>query len=461
MTTPDDERDLGLTASNHEEANALDTPAMPDDSAELSDLDESSQDDLATDEAPASSDRSEVGDTAEGESSPSDDAPVADDDASALADDSTDAIEVDDLDLDETSRGDLASEPVESIDDSDVEDAARADASADGESSPPDAGSVVEESASLSPESDSAPGDRSSASADESADSIEVDDLDLDETSPDGLADGESAESGDGSSAPVGVSGGGGAATVGEVAESIEVTGSLLGADELVAAGAGGFVDGTDATDIEEPVHLLPLRPSIEAILLVTDEPIPTVTLAQVLGRPQPEVAEELASLSKSYTDEGRGFDLREIAGGWRLYTREEYAEVVERFVLDGQQARLTQAALETLAVVAYKQPVSRTRVSAIRGVNCDGVMRTLLSRGLVQEAGTDDESGAHLYRTTSYFLERLGLDSLGDLPDLAPYLPEIEEMEAEHAHRLDAEPEPEPEPQHDHAQEPVGAEQP
>ncbi len=216
------------------------------------------------------------------------------------------------------------------------------------------------------------------------------------------------------------------------------------------------FVDGTDATDIEEPVDQLPLRPSIEAILLVTDEPIPTVTLAQVLGRPQHEVAEELANLSRSYTDEGRGFDLREIAGGWRLYTREEYAEVVERFVLDGQQARLTQAALETLAVVAYKQPVSRTRVSAIRGVNCDGVMRTLLSRGLVQEAGTDDESGAHLYRTTSYFLERLGMDSLSDLPDLAPYLPEIEEMEAEHAHRIEAEPAPEPEQE----PEPVGAEQ-
>ncbi len=118
------------------------------------------------------------------------------------------------------------------------------------------------------------------------------------------------------------------------------------------------------------------------------------------------------------------------MAGGWRYYTREEHAPVVERFVLDGQQARLTQAALETLAVVAYKQPVSRSRVSAIRGVNVDGVMRTLLTRGLVEEAGTDHETGAHLYRTTSYFLERIGVTSLDDLPELAPFLPGIEDFE-------------------------------
>ena len=157
------------------------------------------------------------------------------------------------------------------------------------------------------------------------------------------------------------------------------------------------------------------------------------MTLAQVLGRPRPEIEEALRTLSESYTKEGRGFDLREVAGGWRLYTREEYAEVVERFVLDGQQARLTQAALETLAVVAYRQPVSRARVSAIRGVNCDGVVRTLVTRGLVEEAGSDGESGAILYRTTSYFLERLGLGSLEELPSLAPYLPEVDEMESEH----------------------------
>jgi segregation and condensation protein B len=172
----------------------------------------------------------------------------------------------------------------------------------------------------------------------------------------------------------------------------------------------------------------------IEAILLIVDEPLPTVTLAQVLGRPRPEIEDALRALSDSYTKEGRGFDLREVAGGWRLYTREEYADVVERFVLDGQQARLTQAALETLAVIAYRQPVSRSRVSAIRGVNCDGVVRTLLTRGLVEEAGADGESGATLYRTTSYFLERLGLGSLNELPSLAPYLPDVEDMDPEQA---------------------------
>ena len=177
------------------------------------------------------------------------------------------------------------------------------------------------------------------------------------------------------------------------------------------------------------------LRASLEAILLVADEPVPVVVLAQVLERPRNEVAAELGDLAAAYTAEGRGFDLREIAGGWRFYTREDYAPLVERFVSDGQEVRLTQAALETLAVVAYRQPVSRSRVSAVRGVNCDGVMRTLVLRGLVEAAGTDTETGAILYRTTGYFLERLGLASLDELPDLAPFLPEnIEDIEDENA---------------------------
>jgi len=175
------------------------------------------------------------------------------------------------------------------------------------------------------------------------------------------------------------------------------------------------------------------LRASLEAILLVADEPVPVVVLAQVLERPRNEVEAELRDLVASYVAEGRGFDLREIAGGWRFYTREDCAPLVERFVSDGQEVRLTQAALETLAVVAYRQPVSRSRVSAVRGVNCDGVMRTLVLRGLTEEAGTDSETGAILYRTTGYFLERLGLASLEDLPDLAPFLPEnIEDIEDE-----------------------------
>jgi segregation and condensation protein B len=177
------------------------------------------------------------------------------------------------------------------------------------------------------------------------------------------------------------------------------------------------------------------LRASLEAILLVADEPVPVVMLAQVLERPRNEVAAELHDLAAAYTAEDRGFELREIAGGWRYYTREDCAPLVERFVSDGQEVRLTQAALETLAVVAYRQPVSRARVSAVRGVNCDGVMRTLVLRGLTQEAGTDSETGAILFRTTGYFLERLGLASLEDLPDLAPFLPEnIEDIEDENA---------------------------
>ena len=182
------------------------------------------------------------------------------------------------------------------------------------------------------------------------------------------------------------------------------------------------------------------LRACLEAILLVVDEPVAEVVLAQVLERPREEIALEIAGLAASYTAEGRGFELREVAGGWRFYTREECAPVVERFVRDGQEVRLTQAALETLAVVAYRQPVSRARVSAVRGVNCDGVMRTLTLRGLVEEAGTEHETGAILYRTTAYFLERLGLAGLDDLPELAPFLPDqVEDAEGAEDSGLDA----------------------
>jgi len=167
------------------------------------------------------------------------------------------------------------------------------------------------------------------------------------------------------------------------------------------------------------------LRASLEAVLLVADEPVPAEQLAAVTGQQPGVVAAALRELAGSYTAERRGFDLREVAGGWRLYTRAECAAVVERFVSDGQEVRLTQAALETLAVVAYRQPVSRARVSAVRGVNCDGVMRTLVLRGLVEEAGADSETGAILFQTTGYFLERLGLARLSDLPDLVPFLPD------------------------------------
>jgi len=187
-----------------------------------------------------------------------------------------------------------------------------------------------------------------------------------------------------------------------------------------------------ETLDIEETlaVPVASLRPSLEAILMVADEPLDQVALASAVGYPVDEVSAALAALAEEYTQQGRGFELRNVAGGWRFYTREEFAPVVEGFVLDGQQARLTQAALETLAVVAYKQPVSRARVSAIRGVNVDGVMRTLLTRGLVEEAGHDGEHGATLYRTTGYFLERIGVTSLDELPELAPYLPDMDDLE-------------------------------
>jgi segregation and condensation protein B len=177
-------------------------------------------------------------------------------------------------------------------------------------------------------------------------------------------------------------------------------------------------------------IPLAQLRPSLEAVLMVADEPLDAVSLATAAGYPVEEVVAALQLLAEEYDEQGRGFELRHVSGGWRYYTREEYAPVVESFVLEGQQARLTQAALETLAVVAYKQPVSRARVSAIRGVNVDGVMRTLLTRGLVEEAGQDRETGAHLYRTTGYFLERIGVTSIEELPELAPYLPSMADLE-------------------------------
>ena len=172
------------------------------------------------------------------------------------------------------------------------------------------------------------------------------------------------------------------------------------------------------------------LRAALEAILLVVDEPVAEMQLAQIMEQPTERVAAMLEDISARYTAAGHGFDLRRAAGGWRLYTRPEYAPYVERFVLDGQSVRLTQAALETLAVVAYKQPVTRSRISAIRGVNCDGVMRTLVTRGLIEECGTEGDTGAYLYRTTPLFLEKLGLNSVNELPPLAPFLPDdVEEV--------------------------------
>jgi segregation and condensation protein B len=171
---------------------------------------------------------------------------------------------------------------------------------------------------------------------------------------------------------------------------------------------------------------------ALEALLLLAVEPMSVTDLAQAVGVPEAEVAAALTGLAAFYDETGRGFELRELGGGWRYYTRDEYADLVAAYVLEGQQSRLSAAALETLAVIAYRQPISRGRVSAIRGVNVDGVIRTLLGRGLIEEAGHDAESGAVVFATTSYFLERMGLRTLDELPPLAPHLPGVEELEAE-----------------------------
>ena len=184
---------------------------------------------------------------------------------------------------------------------------------------------------------------------------------------------------------------------------------------------------------IEEPRVRTPeqLRGALESLLLIADEPVSETNLAAALRVPTDEVTAAIGELVAFYAETGRGFELRKVAGGWRYYTREEYADLIAGYVLDGQTAKLSQAALETLAVIAYLQPVSRSRVSAVRGVNVDGVVRTLLTRDLVTETGTE-ESGATLFRTTDYFLERMGLQSLEELPELAPYLPEATELEEE-----------------------------
>ena len=172
------------------------------------------------------------------------------------------------------------------------------------------------------------------------------------------------------------------------------------------------------------------LKRALEAILMVVDEPVNEIILAQITETPTEIVLAALKSLAESYEEEGKGFQLREVAGGWRFYSHPEQAPLVEKFVLDGQQTRLTQAALETLAVIAYRQPVSRARTSAIRGVNVEAVMKTLLTRGLVEERGMEHETGAILYGTTSYFLEKIGVRGIEDLPALAPFLPDLDGLD-------------------------------
>lgn len=175
-----------------------------------------------------------------------------------------------------------------------------------------------------------------------------------------------------------------------------------------------------------------PLSGAVEALLLMAEEPMSVTTLAEAIGVPVDMVAPVLVELSEFYDTTGRGFELRNVGGGWRYYTRPEFAPMISAWVVAGQHARLSTAALETLSVIAYLQPISRSRVSAIRGVNVDGVIRTLLTRQLITEQGTDESSGAVLFVTTDLFLEKLGLRSLDELPALAPHLPEAQALEAE-----------------------------
>ena len=186
------------------------------------------------------------------------------------------------------------------------------------------------------------------------------------------------------------------------------------------------------------------LRSRIESVLLVLDAPVAADRLASALGATPAEVSDQLRDISRELDERGSGMDLRENAEGWRLYTRTSNAEAVEAFLLDGTQKKLSRAAMETLAVVAYRQPVTRAQVAGVRGVNVDGVMRTLMLRGLItevdsggdgQEVGAagehgNGEHGAHRYVTTELFLELLGIDSLERLPELAPLLPDIDSIE-------------------------------
>jgi segregation and condensation protein B len=190
-----------------------------------------------------------------------------------------------------------------------------------------------------------------------------------------------------------------------------------------------------EEVDDVPPVAFAVLEPAeldaaIEAILFVVDAPLSVPAIASALQQPVAVVSEATDRIRAAYDDRASGIELREVAGGVRFYTRPAFAPYVERFLQDGQRSRLSQAALETLAVIAYKQPATRSRVSAIRGVNVDGVVRTLLNRGLIVEVGSDPETGGGLYRTTELFLEKMGMRSLDELPSLAPLLPDLDSLD-------------------------------
>lgn len=226
-----------------------------------------------------------------------------------------------------------------------------------------------------------------------------------------------------------------------DAAADVDTSGGASG-DELDDAPGIGSEDVTEdrsgaesrSERTERSVERVPdhdLVGALEAVLLVLDNPASAADLAAAVGHTPQRVTAELRALAERYTIAGSGIELREIGGGWRMWTRDRFAPIVERFILDGAQGRLSKAALESLAVVAYRQPVTRARVSAVRGVNVDGVFRTLTARGLIEEAGTDPDSSAILYRTTPLFLDRMGLSDLAELPSLGPLLPDVADLDA------------------------------
>ncbi|UOX90152.1 SMC-Scp complex subunit ScpB [Amycolatopsis sp. FBCC-B4732] len=191
---------------------------------------------------------------------------------------------------------------------------------------------------------------------------------------------------------------------------------------DLVASGDISLLPDVDSDEA--------LEAALESLLLVVDSPASEELLAETLEQPKARIVVALRTMAQKFTDRTSGIDLRRVGEGWRFYTRDVYAPFVEKLLLDGQRSKLTRAALESLAVIAYRQPVTRARVAAVRGVNVDGVIRTLLARGLIEEMGTDPDTTGTLYVTTELFLERLGLSSLNDLPAIAPLLPEVDTID-------------------------------
>ena len=196
---------------------------------------------------------------------------------------------------------------------------------------------------------------------------------------------------------------------------------------QLLAAAPEEAIEDSGLPDLTDDAVF---EAALESVLLVVDSPIAEDQLSSALEQPVKRIKAALRRLAARYTESGSGIDLRRAGDGWRFYTRDRFAPFVEKLLLDGQRAKLTRAALETLAVIAYRQPVTRARIAAVRGVNVDGVIRTLVARGLIEETGTDSDTGGILYRTTELFLERLGLSSLADLPPIAPLLPEVDAID-------------------------------